>query len=219
MLSSGDADGVAACFGLGGAAVMSGPVARGEPGQVWRVETARGRWAVKEPFDAPVPEEVADDAAYQDAVRAAGVPMPEIVRTVDGDVLAGVGSAIVRVYGWVDLKPLDRRLDAVAVGRLLAAIHRVGHRGRSPVHWWYTDPVGADRWDELVAQLAAAGAPFAGTLAAQRDELAALECLRDHAGSPPPQTSDPDPPERSRHRVRPDARRTEHVRPPSDNDG
>jgi hypothetical protein len=38
-------------FGLGGAAKLSdGPVARGRQGEVWRLETADGRWAVKVPF-------------------------------------------------------------------------------------------------------------------------------------------------------------------------
>jgi aminoglycoside phosphotransferase (APT) family kinase protein len=103
--------------------------------------------------------------------------MPAAVRTVDGEVVADVGSAVVRVYEWVDLRPLDRQLDPAAVGELVASIHRVRHHGRSQVHWWYTDPVSADRWDELVAQLAAAEAPFAPSLAAQRDELVALEAL------------------------------------------
>jgi Ser/Thr protein kinase RdoA (MazF antagonist) len=177
VLSPGDAEPVAARFGLGRGAVMSGPVARGELGQVWCIDTPRGRWAVKEPFDAPSPDEADDDARYQEAVRAAGVPMPATVRTVDGDIVADVGSAIVRVYEWVDLQPLDRRLDPVAVGQLVAAIHRVRHHGRSPVHWWYTDAVGAARWDELVVELAAHGAPFAHVLAARRDELVAVEAL------------------------------------------
>ena len=99
--------------------------------------------------------------------------MPATVRTVDGDVVADVGSAVVRVYEWVDLQPVDRRLDPVAVGQLVASIHRVRHHGRSPVHWWYTDAVGAARWDELVTELDAAGAPFAPILADLRDELVA----------------------------------------------
>ena len=177
MLSTGDADRIAARFGLGGEAVLAGPVARGELGQVWRIETDRGRWAVKEPFESPPADEAADDAVYQDAVRASGVPIPAVVRTVDGGVLADLGPTVVRVYDWVDLLPLDRRLDPVAVGRLVASIHRVHHHGRSPVHPWYTDPVGARRWDELAAELADAGAPFAATLAALRDELVALEHL------------------------------------------
>ena len=91
----------------------------------------------------------------------AGVPMPATVRTIDGDIVTDVGSALVRVYEWVDLEPLDRHLDPVAVGRLVASIHRVRYHGRSPIHRWYTDAVGATRWDELVTDLDAAGAPFA----------------------------------------------------------
>jgi aminoglycoside phosphotransferase (APT) family kinase protein len=37
--------------------------------------------------------------------------------------------------------------------------------------------VGAARWDDLVAELRAAGAPYAQRLAAQRDELVAVEAL------------------------------------------
>lgn len=177
MLSLSDAERVAVRFGLGRDAVISGPVARGELGQVWCIDTSQGRSAVKEPFDAPSPDEAADDARYQGVVRAAGVPMPAMVRTIDGDVTADVGSAVVRVYEWVDLKSLNRRLDPAAVGRLVASIHRVRQHGRSPVHWWYTEAVGAVRWDALVMELAAAGAPFAPTLAAQRDELVAVEAL------------------------------------------
>ena len=103
--------------------------------------------------------------------------MPSTVRTVDGDVVADVGSAVVRVYEWVDLEPLDRRLGPAAVGQLVASIHRVKHYGRSPVHWWYIEAFGAVRWDDLVGELVAVGAPFAPELAAHRDELVALEAL------------------------------------------
>jgi thiamine kinase-like enzyme len=47
--------------------------------------------------------------------------------------------------------------------------------GPGPVDPWYREPVGAERWDQLVADLRRAGAPFAGRLAALRDELIALE--------------------------------------------
>ena len=177
-----DAEHVARVFDLGDAPVMSGPVARGELGQVWRIDTERGRWAVKEPFGRVSQSEVADDASYQQVVRAAGVPMPAIVRTVDGSVIADVGSAVVRVYEWVDLQAMDRWLDPGQVGRLAASIHRVAHHGDSPVHWWYTDPVGAIGWDDLVVRLDAAGSPFADRLASQRDELLALEALLEPPG-------------------------------------
>ena len=45
------------------------------------------------------------------------------------------------------------------VGRAVAAIHRVRLPASGPMDPWHTDPVGADRWDELVGLLRAGGAP------------------------------------------------------------
>jgi Ser/Thr protein kinase RdoA (MazF antagonist) len=171
------AEEIAAQYGIGGRASLTGPVARGEVGQVWRLVTSQGAYAVKQPFD-PVPvHEIDDDAAFQDAVRARGVPMPAVIRTKDGDVAISVAGAQVRVYEWVDLGERDARLDPATVGRLVAAIHQVHHIGNNPIDAWYTDPVGAPRWDELIVGLRAAGAEFADALAARRDELVALEAL------------------------------------------
>jgi len=83
----------------------------------------------------------------------------------------------VRVYEWVELLPPDSTFDPAEVGKVVAAIHRTPFTGRRPQDWWYTEPVGAARWDRLVAELAAAEAPFAGDLAALRDDLVALEAL------------------------------------------
>ncbi|MBK5331971.1 MAG: aminoglycoside phosphotransferase family protein [Ilumatobacteraceae bacterium] len=172
-----DAERIADAYGLGGDAVLSGPVARGEVGQVWRLTTLLGAWAIKEPFERPSTDEANDDAAFQDEVFAGGVSMPKVVRTTAGEVLAELESATVRVYQWVDLEQRDAMLDPATVGRIVAAIHRVHFIGNNPVDPWYTDPVGAERWDELIGQLAAAGADFADALAEQRDELVALEEL------------------------------------------
>jgi Ser/Thr protein kinase RdoA (MazF antagonist) len=170
---------IASAFGLDGEAVIEGPVARGEVGQVWRLTTPSGVFAVKEPFEPPSADEVDDDAAFQDLARAAGVPMPPVVRSSDGGVLMRVGERHVRLYGWVDLLPVDRALDPVAVGEVVADVHRVVYHGSNGVDPWYTEPVGEERWDTLIAQLAGAGAPFADRLAARRDELVALELLID----------------------------------------
>ena len=172
-----DAARIADLYGLGGEAVLSGPVARGEVGQVWRLTTSLGAWAIKEPFERPSADEANDDAAFQDEVFASGVSVPKVVRTTSGEVLAELDSATVRVYQWVDLEQRDATLDPSTVGRIVSAIHRVRYMGGNPIDPWYTDPVGAERWDELIGQLAAAGAEFADTLAEQRDELVALEEL------------------------------------------
>jgi Ser/Thr protein kinase RdoA (MazF antagonist) len=177
MLGAADAKRIADLYGLGADAALSGPVARGEVGQVWRLTTSLGTWAVKEPFERPSADEANDDAAFQDAAFASGVSMPKVVRTTSGEVLAELESATVRIYEWVDLQRRDATLDPAAVGRVVAAIHRVNYMGSNPVDPWYTDPIGAERWDDLISQLTAAGAEFAEPLARQRDELVALEEL------------------------------------------
>ena len=177
MLDATDAAQIADIYSLGRNAVLSGPVARGEVGQVWRLTTSLGAWAIKEPFERPLAQEATDDAAFQDEVFASGVLMPKVVRTTAGEVLAELESATVRVYQWVDLQVRDATLDPATIGRIVAAIHRVQYAGSNPVDPWYTNPIGAQRWDYLIGQLGAAGAEFAGLLAEQRDELVALEEL------------------------------------------
>jgi hypothetical protein len=177
VLGSRDADEIAERFELGSRPALEGPVARGEQGLVYRMISSRGLWAVKEPFERLGERDVRDDAAFQEAMIDGGVPLPAVVRTSEGHVLADLGSATIRVYEWVDLREPDPLVDPAEVGRVVAGIHRRRFEGTNPVDPWYTDPVGADRWDELASALAAAGAPFAEDLAAFRDELAALEDL------------------------------------------
>jgi len=171
-----DAAELADRFGLGGAAKLSdGPVARGRQGEVWRLETADGRWAVKVPFQESGEDRVRASTQFQEAAYATGVPAPSVRRATDGCVLARVGGRQVRVYEWVDLEVPDPGLDPVLVGAAVAAIHRVRVPADGPLDPWYAAPVGANGWDRLVERLREAGAPFAGRLAALRDELVALE--------------------------------------------
>ncbi len=163
-------------FGLSGPARLSdGPVARGKQGLVWRLESAEGSWAVKVPFRPFSEDEVRPSAAFQEAACAAGVPAPRVRRTTEGCVFATLEGRPARMYEWVDLRAPDRWLDPARVGAVVAALHQVAAADPSPLHPWYHEPLGAARWDELVGQLSAAGAPFAGRLAGLRDELVALE--------------------------------------------
>lgn len=177
MLTTSAGPAIAAAFDLGDDAVLTGPVARGEQGQVWRLETGRGVFAVKDPFVEVDAAEAQADAAYQDIVHRAGVPMPAVVRSADGRVLLQVDGAPVRVYEWVDVLPRDRHLDPAAVGRVIARVHRVVAPTNGPMSSWYVDPVGAERWSSMVARLHTAGAPFAGDLAALVPGIIAVEEL------------------------------------------
>jgi len=171
MLETHHADAIARAFSLGGHA-----------GQTWRLTTSRGVFAAKESVEALVENELLEEAEYQEAVSAAGLPVPGVVRTVNGGVLADLDDAQVRVYEWVDMGEVDRSLDPALIGRTVAAIHRVRFPGKRPTHPWYIDPVGGDRWDELVAMLRERQAPFAEEIASYRDELVALEGLLEPPG-------------------------------------
>ncbi|MDQ3105222.1 MAG: phosphotransferase [Actinomycetota bacterium] len=171
-----DATELARRFGLGGVAQLSeGAVARGKEGVIWRLDSADGSWAVKAPFQPESEDALRQSTEFQEAACAAGVPTPKVRRTTDGRILAAVGGAQVRLYKWVDLLAPNPRLDPAQVGATLAAIHQVPYSEPGSVHRWYPEPVGGQRWDDLVAKLRQAGAPFAGRLAGLRDELVALE--------------------------------------------
>jgi Ser/Thr protein kinase RdoA (MazF antagonist) len=96
---------------------------------------------------------------------------------VDGNVVAEVSSAQVLLYEWVDVGQRTTDLDPALVGQVTAALHQVAVDGSNPEHWWYTEPVGAEGWDALLAEIESAEAPFAGVLARYRPELVSLEEL------------------------------------------
>lgn len=181
MLSLDHGPEIAAVFGLGAEPRLSGPVARGQLGQVWRLDTGCGSFAVKDPFEEVRPDDAEADAAYQDVVRAAGVPVPAVVRSRDGRVLEMIGDAPVRVYEWVDVIPKDRDLDPAEVGSVVARIHQAVLPASGPVHEWYTTSVGADRWQELVRRLRAEAAPYVDELAALLPSMLELEELVESA--------------------------------------
>lgn len=177
-----DAAEVARCFELGRVVALSdGPVARGRQGQVWRLDTTDGPWAVKVALGDVAEAQAAGPATLQETAHAAGVATPAIRRTREGTVFAEVGShdgtaeVAVRVHSWVDLGRPNPLVDPAAVGEVVAAIHRLDVPSRGEPDPWSQEPVGEGRWDELVAELHVAGAPFAEQLADLRDELVALE--------------------------------------------
>ena len=167
------ADQIAEAYELGDVVEMTGPT-RGEQGQVWRLVTSTGEWAVKETFNELSESEAARIAAFQTAAQSVGVGAPAVLTTATGTHLATVDGTALRLYGWVDICGPDVSLDPAAVGRLVAVLHRTIVPAWGQPHPWYTEPVGVG-WDELVAQATDQQAPFADTLAALRDELGVLE--------------------------------------------
>jgi hypothetical protein len=164
--------------------LSDGPVASGRLGSIWRLDTERGSWAVKQVGEIPNEDlaELLEGAAFQEAARAAGVPTPQVRRTRGDAHIADCGGVRVRLHAWVDLHDPDVNLDPVDGGRLVAALHRVDFAGTIGLDPWYTQPVGAARWSELVGVLRARHAPFADELDALVPELVAMEA---YLGGPP----------------------------------
>ena len=170
------AEQIANRFGLGAEPVIStAPVARGEQGQIWRLDTNRGAFAVKEAFRPISDDDVRDAAQFAAAARAKGICTPLAIADDQGQLTVDIGSAKIRVHEWIDLEPVDLQLDPVGVGETVAGIHRTEFAGRAPLDDWFTVPVGAKRWEALCVDLADAGAPFADQFAAVCDEFIALE--------------------------------------------
>jgi Ser/Thr protein kinase RdoA (MazF antagonist) len=169
---------IARAYGVGTPVREMIMVARGEQGRVWRLDTDTGVFAIKELVIRQLPADAAADVAYQEAVLATGaVPMPRPIRTLAGQVLVDVAEYQVRAYEWVDLLAMDTGLDPAVVGGTLAAIHQVRYTPARPLIGWYTEPLGAPRWIQLLDEAKAADAPFVEALAAEITELLRLEAL------------------------------------------
>jgi Ser/Thr protein kinase RdoA (MazF antagonist) len=166
---------VARAYDLGPVVDVAAEPARGLQGQVWRLTTDAGTWAVKETFGPITEDEARTWGDFQEAARRAGVPAPPVRRTHDGRHLSRIAGRSIRVHGWVDIDDPDSGLDPALVGAVVARLHQVSRPAAGAPHWWYTEPVGAASWDELVDASQAADAPFADRLAAIRDDLVALE--------------------------------------------
>jgi aminoglycoside phosphotransferase (APT) family kinase protein len=95
-------------------------------------------------------------------------------------VIAVTPAGRVRLHAWAELREPTIDLDPVAIGQLLAALHRVEFAGTGGVHPWYTEPVGAAAWRVTVAALRDRRAPFVDDLAAIVPELLEMTAYLGH---------------------------------------
>jgi Ser/Thr protein kinase RdoA (MazF antagonist) len=181
---------VAEVFSLGAVLGIPGYVARGAMGEVWRLETSSGRWAVKWLFPWVAADPRPADVAFQLAAAAAGIPLPRPVLTADGAAVAAAGGRPARVYEWADFgAPLATPVPpavAAEAGRLLGTLHGLGLPAGGPADPWYTAAPPDGYWEGLITRAAAAAAPWAGQLAGARGLITALS-----ARVAPPSPADP----------------------------
>jgi Ser/Thr protein kinase RdoA (MazF antagonist) len=175
-----DADEVSEAFGLGAAHSLSEPVARGELGEIRRLQTEHGTFAVKqaiERLDADELARVQVGAAYQRACWEAGIPTPEPIQTPSGRFTAEIAGEHLMAYSWVDLEEPDRGLDPASLGELLARVHAVHRPAGGAVHPWFEAPIGARRWKDALKASRAAGAPYADRLADLLSAIVEVEAI------------------------------------------
>ena len=170
-----DAGAAAVAFGLG--VPITGPVvvARGELGRVWKVATAQGLYALKEPLAhivVPSSAEAAFNVEFQERMLSAGVPLPRPVRGPAGAALVGRW----RAYEWAELSPFTGPFDLL--GAVMARMHANAPPTDAPPDPWYIEPVIEGTWRTLLARAALAAAPWADRVGAVvADLIAANELL------------------------------------------
>jgi hypothetical protein len=152
-------------------------------GEIWRVRTSAGPFAVKRLFWTESLEADGTDVAFQNAVLAAGVRLPRPIAAPNGDVVVDGH----RVYEWIDLHAIEGRpaspSDITAVAAALACIHGLAWPADREPDPWYVAPIGAERWDTALRAAVDAGAAWAADLAALQPQLLALDAIV--ASAPP----------------------------------
>jgi Ser/Thr protein kinase RdoA (MazF antagonist) len=171
-------DELARDFGLGPVTGDPEYVARGAMGEIWRLRTAAGSWAVKWQFPWVPTEFRPADLMVQRTAAGAGIPLPLPVTTPDGDAVLRVRDRHARVYPWVELGPEITApvppACASEAGRLLGLLHRLAITPGEPVDPWYTDVPDRGQWVSLAARARSSGAPWAAGLDAARELIAEL---------------------------------------------
>ena len=177
-MSAATAAAVAAAYDLGDPVADPVYATRGEQGLIWRLDTRRGSWAVKELL-LPMDEAAAGrDVALQLAAAAAGIPLPPPRRTRDGRVVLpapeAASAASVRVYQWADLAP-GPVVTGIEIGAVTARLHRLRHPDTRPVEAWFSEPIGAAAWEAMHEAARRARTSWGGALGRWLPELIALD--------------------------------------------
>jgi Ser/Thr protein kinase RdoA (MazF antagonist) len=143
---------------------------RGALGQIWRLDVGPASYALKEIFAEP-PSEASIEAELAFGRRAAeaGVRLPASHPDREGrHLLAAPGGTWLRLYDWVDLRPVELTAQATPreLGTLLARLHRCApaaavEPGGGPPDPWYDHVPAAHRW----AEASASGEAWAARLA------------------------------------------------------
>jgi Ser/Thr protein kinase RdoA (MazF antagonist) len=150
-------------------------------GEIWRLDTSAGVWAVKWQYPWVPTEARPSDLHIQRTAAAAGIPLPLPVTAPDGAAVVEIRGRHARVYHWVDLgapvAPPAPAATAAEAGRLLGLLHGLAIRADEPVDPWYTEVPTADYWTDLTDRATRAGAAWAASLTSALGLIADLSEL------------------------------------------
>src|SRR3954469_4537283 len=114
--------------------------ARGAMGEVYRVTTARGAFAVKRLFDWNTGEGAAADAEFTALARDRGVVTPVAIPTCDGAFVADTVAGRLRAFTWPDVGPVTSppgtRTTLSDLGRIMALLHDIAPVSTAEVDEW-----------------------------------------------------------------------------------
>jgi Ser/Thr protein kinase RdoA (MazF antagonist) len=135
---------VARAFGLGTPGRELTHVARGAMGEVFRLDTERGPFAVKRLLWGPTGDEE-PNVAFQFAAADAGVPLARPLLTTNGDVLKRLGDGWWRAYEWVDAAACGDTPVGTQVAAALGRLHGLAYYFEGEPSSWFWDSLGAER--------------------------------------------------------------------------
>jgi Ser/Thr protein kinase RdoA (MazF antagonist) len=165
-------------FRLGGLVEPHKSAARGAMGEIFRVVTDAGRFAVKELFPWNEGLGVAEELEFTRRARAAGVRIPMEIVDPAGNAIVAVEGTRFRAYEWLDFEPAFRPPTDVsvarAVGQIAGRLHAIGKATDAAIDPWYTTPPGLHQLRELTHRAVGVGRPWATAFSAELMSLGAL---------------------------------------------
>jgi Ser/Thr protein kinase RdoA (MazF antagonist) len=182
-------DYVRAAFGLTGVAPATlTPGGRGALGQISRLEIGCRRYAVKELFnnDAPAAAIIAAEVDFTARAAEAGVHVAASYPATDGRYVVPMpdGSGWLRLYDWLDARPLDLNADGLPaqLGTLLGRLHGCAPASDrepdgTPPDTWFDVPPADDGWRSLLDAAFTANATWARDLASRLPLIEAITTL------------------------------------------
>ncbi len=147
----------------------------GAMGRIWRLDTASGRYAVKELYWAHEPSSneavVARQVSFCERARAAGISAPENLPAASGryliDLPEDCGGSLVRAYEWIDGRAITSADSGAAAwaGHTLGILDRIqAPPGDQPLDPWFYRVPTAEEWAALVERCLHAGQVWADDL-------------------------------------------------------